>query len=179
MVNLIKNATTQGIYILTDTAGAWVAANTPGNADLALLTLGTSYIYFSSIVRFEHQQTHNYESDTQRGWRTWPSAEGKMAANTAGHERDLVSLTVEDTETTAEYIEFMGKYYNRTDHLGAAYRLYLVKQTASESFRKFPDYTPNATLKNYLPVIIRGVNCVETGNSDRQTITLALEAIWS
>ena len=52
MAPLLKNNSTQGIYISADDAGK-ILANTPGDLDLGNLTLGTNYIYFDIVLRFE------------------------------------------------------------------------------------------------------------------------------
>lgn len=173
MANPIKTNSVQGLYILVD-QGGWVAANTPGEADLSALTLGTTYIYFGSLIRLEYVQTSNYENENFRGWRTWPSGEGKMDANTGFHERSTFAFQVEETLTNTEYTEFFHKYYNRSTSWTT--RIYLVRQYASESFRQFANNTP--ALKKYLPIVIRSVVSVETGNTNKQNITVSGEVIW-
>ncbi len=172
MVNKIKNNSTQGLYILAD-QGGWVAANTPGEADLDSLVLGTSYIYFASLIRLESSQTHNHESDLERGFKSWADGEGTRDLRTGGAEKQYLLVTVEEALSTVEYMESFAKYRNRTARTD---EIYLVRQKATTTFRQFPNQVP--TLKKYCPVLIRGVNSIETGNIDKQTITLVLEVVW-
>lgn len=173
MANLLKNNSTQGLYILTD-QGGWVAANTPGEADLALLSLGTTYLYFDSVIRFESNQSHNYESDLERGLKSWADGEGTRDWSTGGAEKQFILVMAETDLTTAELTEFFAKYWNRIAR--GSTEIYLVRQKATTTFRQFPNNTP--ALKKYIPVILRGVNSIETGNIDKQNVTLLLEGYW-
>jgi len=174
MVTLLKNNSSQGVYILED-QGGWVAANTPGEADLDSLVLGSTYIYFDSVLRFQHYQTHNREGDTNLGWNVMPTGEGTQDWSTHGTDKEYISLMVEEDCTTSEKLHFLGKYRNRTTR--QATKIYFVKQKTATTFYQFSNATP--AQKNYCSCIIRGIDSVETGNSDKQTITIALEVVWA
>ena len=86
-------------------------------------------------------------------------------------------ITVEGTETQAEQAEQFLKLNNRGSLATAANIRYLLKQTATTVFRQFPN--ASGTLKQYCPVILRGVDAVEVADKgkDVQLITLACEEV--
>ena len=77
MVTLLKNSTTTGVYLLID-VGGWVAANTPGEADLDSLVLGTSYMYFDDFLALA-ESVVTPRDETILGWKFVPdgSATGR------------------------------------------------------------------------------------------------------
>ena len=166
------------IYI-GEEQGGQVAANTPGSIDLDSLTEGTDYILFESILRFEHKLTANWEGEEWMGHKTTGVGLGVTSETTGTVEKGYFMITVEGTETKAEYAEKLLKLKNRGSCATAANRIYLVKQTAASVYRQFPN--ASGTLKNYCQVILRGVDAVEISDSgkDVQLITLALEEVWS
>lgn len=179
MANLIKNASSQGLYFLNGkSAGAtavWVSNNTPGECDLALLSLYTTYIYFDSVIQIQYQFMDKWESDTMRGYRIEADTEGTQKYFTGGHDREFIIIVVETTRTIAEGWMNFEKYWNKVAR-GSTDELVLVRQYASETFRQFANQTP--ALKKYIPVVILGCTIVEGGTPDRHQITITTQAIW-
>ena len=177
MVNKIKSNSTQGIYITEDEGGA-VAGNTPGEIDLDNLTIGTKYIYFDTLLRFEEKSTYNREGNDWIGYKTWATGQGTVQASTGGAAKTFFMITVEVDETTAEYVKQMGILNVKTGSTSGVGKIkYLVKQTASEAFEQFPNSA--GVLKKMTAIIIRGSDIVEIANSgkDVKLINIALERI--
>lgn len=177
MVNKIKNNSTQGLYIIEDD-GTSITANTPGEIDLDLQTLGTQYMYFDTILRFEEKSTYNREGSDWIGFKTWATGEGSSQASTGGAAKTFYMATVEDDETTAEAMKRMGILNVKTGSAAGAGKIkYLVKQTASEAFEQFPNSA--GSLRNYTAIIIRGSDIVEIASSgkDVKLINIAIERI--
>lgn len=170
---LLKNNSTQGIYITADNAGK-IAANTPGDLDLDGLTLGTNYIYFDIVLRFEEKATFNREEPDFLGWKTWSSGTTTVQATTGSAYKNFFLISVEVDETTAEYMKTLAKWNVRR----ADEQMFLIKQTASEAFEQFPNSA--VALKKFCKIIIRGIAIVEMTNSagkDVKVINLACEQI--
>jgi hypothetical protein len=161
-----------GLYFVEEENGQ-IAANTPGGIDLGNLTLGDTYIYFDTVLRFEHKLTFNKESDNFIGFWTWGSGNNTVATGTGGASRGYFMITVECDETTVENLEKLTKL----NVVAGDGLKYLVKQTASAVFRQFPN--SSAALKNYAPIVVRGVDAVEidTSGKDVQIVNIACEEI--
>lgn len=160
MANLIKNNSTQGLYI-TEEEGGSIAGDTPGEIDLANLVLGDSYIYFDTILRFEEKGTFNREDPDWTGFKTWQSGSLDVQASTGGGMKVFYMCTVETDETTAENLKLVAAL---NVVIGDGIK-YLVKQTASEAFETFPN--GSGVAKKATAIIIRGYNIVEIGNSGK------------
>ena len=172
MVNLLKNSSTQGLYITIDNAGK-IVANTPGDLDLDGLSLGTQYVYFDTLARFEEKGTFNREEPDFIGFKSWQTAATTVNASTGGGSKAVFLITVETDETTGEYVKTLSKLNVK---IGGG-QLYIVKQTASEAFEQFPN--SSSTLKKYVPIIMRGYNIIEKADSgkDVKLINIACEQI--
>lgn len=170
--NLIKNNSTQGLYITEEEDGQ-IANDTPGEIDLTNLVLGDSYIYFDTLLRFEEKTTFNREDPDWTGFKTWQSGSLDVAFSTGGGMRTFYMCTVETDETTAENLKKLAAL-NVVIGDGAKY---IVKQTASEAFETFPD--GSGTLKKSTKVIIRGHSIAEVGTSgkDVKVINFVCERI--
>lgn len=173
MANKIKNNSTQGLYFSEEQGGA-IVANTPGEIDLALLALGDTYIYFDTILRFERKKTYNREENFT-GFKTFQNSitSPSIQSNTGSGKRAFFMVTVECDETTAELLE---QFCDRNVVSGDGIK-YLIKQTASEAFRQFPNAA--FVLKKFAAVIIRGIDVVEIANNgkDVQVVNIACEEI--
>ena len=169
---LLKNNSTQGIYITNDVA-AKITGDTPGDLDLTTLVLGSTYIYFDTIARFEEKTTFNREEPDFIGFKTWSIDQNTVQASTGGGSKTVFLITVETDETTAE----LTKTFAKLNVKRAAGIKYLIKQTASEAFEKFPDST--STLKQFASVIIRGIDVLEKADSgkDVKLINIACEQV--
>ena len=169
---LLKNNSTQGLYLAQDDAGK-IAANTPGDLDLNNLTLGTNYIYFDTVLRFEEKATFNIEGNDFVGFKTWQSGSRAVQASTGRGIRTFFLISVEVDETTAEYMKTLGKF---NVNVGDG-QLFLIKQTASEAFEQFPN--SSVALKKFAKIIIRGADIVEVaeGGKDVKIINIACEQI--
>lgn len=178
MVNKIKNNSDIGVYITEDEGGA-VAGNTPGEIDLDNLVIGTKYIYFNDVLRFEEKSTYNREDPNWTGFKTWQTtAQGGVQASTGGGAKTFYLLSVQTDETTAEHMKQMGILNVKTGATTGVGKIkYLVKQTAAEVFEQFPD--PNGNLRKTVAIIIRGADIVEKADSgkDVKLINIALERI--
>lgn len=176
-MTLLKNNSTQGLYILEEENGQ-IANNTPGEIQLTNLTLGTMYVYFDIILRFEHKSTYNKEGDDFTGFKTWQRSPGAVQASTGGGKRGFFMITVECNETTAENLERMGVLNVKIGSTSGVGKIkYLVKQTASEAFRQFPN--SGGTFRKSAAIIIRGVSATEMADSgkDVNVVNIALEEI--
>ncbi len=168
MVNLLKNNSTQGLYITEEEDGQ-IANNTPGEIDLDNLTLATMYIYFDTIIRFEHKLTYNRDGDDWTGFKTWQTAAGTVGSSTGGAKRGIFLITVEVNETTAENLERMGILNVKIGSTSGVGKIkYLVKQSASEAFRQFPN--SSGALLNYTAIIIRGVDIAELADKGKDIL---------
>lgn len=177
MVNLLKNNSVQGLYF-TEEENGQIANNTPGEIDLDNLTLATMYIYFDTIIRFQHKVTYNREGDDWIGLKTWASGQGTVQASTGGAKRGVFLITVEADETTAENLERMGILNVKTGSVSGTGKLkYLVKQTAASAFRQFPNSA--GALVNYTAIIIRGSDSTEIADKGKDVllINIACEEI--
>jgi hypothetical protein len=172
MAPLLKNNSTQGLYILEEENGR-IAANLPGDIDLGNLSLGDTYIYFDNILRFEEKFTANREGDDWIGFKTWNVANHKTQASTGGAYRVYYMSTVESNETTAQYLKTLAAL-NVIPGDGLKF---LVKQTASEAFELFPN--DSGVNKKATAIIIRGYNAVEiaSGGKDFKLINIVCERI--
>jgi hypothetical protein len=178
MVNLLKNNSSQGLYFTNDFGGK-ILAGTPEDLDLDSLTENTHWIYFDKIIRFEHKTTYNNENEFFRGFSTWNEDQCKVAANTGGHRKSVFFITVECDEDKVEYLERFGTYEVKLlSDTGRTNGLYMIKQTASTAFRKFPNNA--GTLNEFCEIIIRGIDIVELAESgkDMQMCNIAVEEIW-
>jgi hypothetical protein len=176
MVDLISSHPI-GVFIVKEENGQ-IAANTPGGIDLANLTVGDTYIYYTKVLRFEHKLTANYESDTEMGHKTQGVGNGKRGHTTGTSDQRYFLIIVETDEDGAEQAEqFLVKNNQTGSYATSANRRYLCKQTATTVFRQLPNAT--GAFKNYAPVILRGVSSVEKSDSgkDVQLVTLALEEV--
>ena len=180
MATLLKNYSEVGLYILQD-FGGWVAANTPGEADLeyglgsTAAALGDEFIYFSSVIMLKHQVTCNYDGDTWYGFKTWPTTGKEVVSSVeAGHRKGVIMASVEvDATTQANFELFFNRHITRSDP-----DKYLVRQWDSETFRQWPIGSAN---KNYIEVIIRGYDIqeVEDKGKDVQLLNIAMEEVTS
>ena len=173
MAPLLKNNSTQGVYIAADDAGK-IAANTPGDLDLGNLILGTNYIYFDVVLRFEEKTTFNREGLDFMGWKTLNYGNTSVQATTGGSYKNLFLVSVETDETGAELMKTLSKYNVRSGDE----QFFLIKQTASEAFEQFPNSA--VVLKKFARIIIRGIDIVEMTNSsgkDVKVINIACEQI--
>ena len=160
MVNKIKTNSTQGLYITEDEGGA-VAADTPGEIDLANLAVGDTYVYFDTILRFEEKATFNDEGLDFFGFKTsstGSTGDLKVQAITGEGMKVFYMCTVETDETTAENLKLLAA---KNVIIGDGIK-YLVKQTASEAFETFPNGAGVA--KKVTAVIIRGYDIKEIGD---------------
>ena len=174
MATLLKNNSSVGVYILED-EGGWVAANTPGEADLDNLAVGDTYIYFDSVISLQHKVTSNYESDDRPGFKTWYSGSLSIKSNGGfGARFGYILLSAEVDATTQANFEL---FYNRNCVTGDGQK-YLVRQWASETFRQFPYQSAN---KNYAKIIMRGYDIteVEDKGKDVQLLNIAMEEVTS
>ena len=163
----IKATTTQGLYIIEDIGGKIA---TPGDIDLAGGVLGNTYIYFDTIIRFEHKITFNKEGPDFTGFHTWQQGIAQIAKSTGGGRRAFFMITVECDETTIENLEKLA-ILNVAPGDG---KKYLVKQTAGSGatgaayFRQFPNAA--GTLADITPIIIRGVDSVEVADKGKDVV---------
>ena len=174
MVNFIKNNSTQGLYIVEEENGR-IAADAPGDIDLANLVLGDTYHYFDTLLRFEEKATFNREEPDWTGFKTSQDGSLKALGITGGGMRVFYMNTVETNQTEAENIKLLASL---NVVIGDGIK-YLVKQNASESFETFPNDVP--VLKKATPVIIRGYDIVEIGTSgnDVKLVNFVCERITS
>lgn len=174
MVNKIKTNSTVGLYILQD-QGGWVAANTPGEADLDLLSDGDTYWYGPLVLQFRHMLTFNDEGDSRKGHSTYfATGSGLLGHSTGEADRGMLTVACEVTTANGSKIKKFAKLNNR---IGDGQK-YLVHQYASETFEEFPN--ASGTLKKYLPVIVRGVDVIEQdGRNNTKLATIGLEELWT
>ncbi|KKN56983.1 hypothetical protein LCGC14_0567050 [marine sediment metagenome] len=143
-----------GVFIVEEENGQ-INANTPGGIDLDNLSVGDTYIYLEELVRLSHTLDFGNQGDNMPGHTV-----NKIDAGQTGHstgEGDLCGFTLQATvdETTAELLEKFGKLDNRTGDG----KKFLVRQTASNVFRQYPNAA--GTLKKYAPVIVMRVETIE------------------
>lgn len=162
-----------GIFLVEEEDGQ-IAANTPGGIELENLVLGDSYFYFDSFLTFEHALNFGGQSDNMPGHSLSKTGSG-LTGHTTG-EGDLGGFTITATldESNAELLEQFCKLNNRT--LDNA--KYLVRQTASNTFRTFS--TPSGNPAKYVPVIVLTckINEVMEKNNDYLLATLLLAETW-
>lgn len=152
MVNKIKNATIWGIYILED-QNAWVAANTPGEADLDSLSLGDTYIYFKDPLQFSVQLMSQKEGDELLGWETiQTSNNGTLSGNVYGGARALYIIQAKIDSTTGGHLQTL---FRKHVQAGDGNK-YIIFQTATTTFEPFSTVT--GVVKNYAEIIIRKVD---------------------
>jgi hypothetical protein len=162
-----------GIFLVQEENGQ-IAANTPGGIELENLSLGDTYFYFDSVKTFEHDLSFGSQSDNMPGHTL-----SKIGTGLTGHttgEGDLCGFTLTATmdETNGELLEKFAKLNNRTSDAAK----YLVRQTATNTFRQFPNSA--GTFKKYCPVTI--MNCktneVFTRGNDYLLATLLFAETW-
>ena len=174
MATLLKNNSAVGLYILEEENDQLETNNTPGEIDLENLTLGDTYIYFDTVIRFEHKVTANKEGTDFVGFWSWQSAAtpGSVSASTGGARRGYILATVETTATQQANFE---KFFNLNAAVGDGQK-FLIRQWASETFREFPY---GATNKKYAKVIMRGYDITETEDKgkDCQLLNIAFEEV--
>jgi hypothetical protein len=132
MVPLLKNSA-NGIYVLESTAATnddWITdhAGDPGEADLALYTSGTEYIFIGNLKR------------VQLGWSYkhlyMDFIDGETFTLTYGEEEGLHMFQgIISTQAAAEAINRFGKTHNRT----AANKRYLVWKLRGDNYFTFYD----------------------------------------
>ena len=175
MVNKLKNNSTQGAYLLIN-QGGWVAANTPGEADLDLLTLGNNYIYFDSVMRLEHRisTTSDGGESSFVGHNLNGVSGGQTRDWSGGVDKGNLILLCEVDSITGTHIKSMVKRQNR---LSVPLALYLVRQYASETFELFPNH--DLVHKKYIEIVTSGVMVVELeGIQDRKQMSLGMWEMW-
>lgn len=168
---LLKN-NGQGIYISQDNASK-ITGDTPG--DLTLGTLGQNYIYIDEIVMFKHTLSFGSQGDNMPGLQINRIGSGKTGWTTGNADLGGFILNAIVDETGAEQAEEFGKRSNRDN----AAAIYLVKQTASDVFRTFPN---NAfAQKKYCPTIIFSVDTAEKMESKKDHVlaNFLLGEVWS
>ena len=170
MVNKIKTNSTTGFYLLIDTGG-WVAGNTPGEADLDLLVLGTSYIYFDDFISLEAYAT-TPRNDALIGWSFVQDGTTylKTKAATGQAKFTTLLLTVQATATQQQNFE---KFFDAHQAV-SQYELYGVRQWAAETFKQF---SYNATLYKYIAVVLPGYSVIETIREGKDVQTLKINMI--
>lgn len=172
MANLIKNNSTQGLYITEEEDGQ-IANNTPGEIDLDNLALGDKYIYFDTLLRFEEKTTFNREDPDWIGFKTLQVGDLNVRASTGGGMRTFYMCTVETNVATAQYLKTLGAL----NVIAADGLKYIVKQTASEVFELFPN--SSGVNKKAIAIIIRGFDIVEVEGKDLKLINIACERVIS
>lgn len=159
MVNLLKNSSTQGLYLLEEENGQ-IANNTPGEIDLDNLTLGTMYIYFDTVLRFQEKSSFDWSIPDWAGFHTWQTGDNAVQASTTGGTRTFYIISVEHDETTAENLKRIASLNVINNTTTAQGKIkHLVKQTASEAFEKFPN--SSVVNINSTAIIIRAIDIVE------------------
>lgn len=173
MANPIKTNSITGAYILEDETG-WVAANTPGNANLDNLTEGTQYLYFDTVRKLDYVLTANRDSEIKIGFTTTSLGDGKKSWYSHTYENCNLFLIALVTSDVAGKCRRFLKTLNRA---GTSQK-YFVKQKASEVFELYPNAA--AVLKKYTRVIVRGIQTIEVDDKgpDAQLAIVGMEEVW-
>lgn len=170
MVTLLKNSSTTGVYLLID-VGGWVAANTPGEADLDSLVEGTSYMYFDDFLALS-ESVATPRDDTFLGWKFSP--DGNVYLKTKGitgqNKLGIFTLSILADSTEAKNFRKFFDVHQAVSY----YQLYLVRQYASETFDEF---SYNATLKKYIHICLVGYEIVETNKEGKNVRTMNIPMV--
>lgn len=170
MVTLLKNSTTTGVYLLID-VGGWVAANTPGEADLDSLVLGTSYMYFDDFLALA-ESVVTPRDETILGWKFVPDGSVYLKTKGITGQNIFRTFTLSILADSTEAKNFR-KFFD-THQQVSYYQLYLVRQYAAETFDEF---SYNATLKKYAQIVLPSYSIVETNKEGRNVRTLNINMV--
>ena len=173
MVSKIKDTTIWGIYILED-QNAWVAANTPGEADLDSLSLGDTYIYFPDPLQFSIQMMSQKEGDELLGWETIQTgSSGTLSGNVYGGARALYIIQAKIDSATGGLIQTL---FRKHVQAGDGNK-YIIFQTAANTFEPFSTVTGVA--KKYAEIIIRKIDIGFKDNAgiDNKFVMIVCEQI--
>jgi hypothetical protein len=169
MVNLIKNATSVGIYITIDNASK-ITGNTPGDLDLDQLTLGTNYVYLADF-QSELVVKDATKSEKFAGWVFGAKGAAALTQKTLGYTGEAVQGTIVITavvdDTTDQNLQKLFDTANDKD--SAQY--FLLHQFASETFRQF-SYAQ--TLKKFAYVCLVGYTSTTTNTTGKFMYTVQL-----
>ena len=190
IANLIKNNSTQGVYLLIDESNHLLTNNKPGDIDIAdiggTMILGQTYIYFDSVMRLEHRLS--FVSEGGDNWvnhnlSAYPA--GRVEHWTGECDKGNLILMAECDDETAFYAKNFCKKNNRAGNDGEALSThrYLIHQYASETFEKFPNHLAALTYANgkqYLPIIVSGCDVIEMeGIKDRKQVIIGMWESWT
>lgn len=170
MVNYIKNNSTTGVYLTIDENNEIETDNTPGNIDLDNLVLGTGYIYFDDFLNLTETGT-TPDTGVIFGWvfgqndTTVLKTQGYTGSGVWVTYNVVVHVTATQQQNFLRFFEV---------HQGVANQMYLLRQTASETFKQFPY---NTVLKKWAPVILVGYNLLETNQQGINVQTLSIQLV--
>lgn len=170
MSQLIKNTTSEGVYLLIEENGR-IAAGAPGDIDLDNLVLGTGYIYFDDFIQLEEAGTAQ-RTDKFFGWNISPdlTTKLKVKAQTGANMFLVLNLRVHLTNTQRNnFVKFFQVHQSPTQE-----QLFLVVQWESEAFEQ---YSYNTTLQDHLEVIPAGYRIITTLKEGKYVRTLDLQLI--
>lgn len=165
---LLSANSTTGLYLLIDNNG-WVGNNTPGTCNLGGstgLVLGTGYMYFDDFTSLKRSST----TPNTEGFVGWTFGQGSSTyLRTNGFTGQAIFSGLEFTamvdSTQQQNFE---RFFDIHQAVGN-YQLYLVRQWASTTFRQF---SYNATLYQYIAVILTNYDIAENGQQGKDVQTL-------
>lgn len=124
------------------------------------LTEGDTYLYFDSVVQFQHGILTNLQTSSVKGKSTFSAGTaGQTTVNTGEGDQCGFQIQALVDHSAAAKIEKFVKLDNRLSG-GTIKARYLVRQYASTTFREFP--LADGTLKKYAQVTSMIYDSMET-----------------